>query len=138
MGNRTEFLDFFSLYPKYNGYLDNQSFEEIYYWLGEPWQVYEMITICKNNRPAIEAVAKQLESIFGDRTDLNIKEDFVKQMVGTAIKHILGYFGYVTTIQKTFLKGSAQYFKSGMHYSFDDSVPRTKLLQWEPRITKIN
>ncbi|WNF21319.1 hypothetical protein [Mesobacillus jeotgali] len=138
MNKRQELLDFFSEYPKYNGFRNNKSFEEIYYWLGEPWQVYEMVTICKNKRPAIEAVANNLEFKFGDRTDLNIKEDFVKQMVGTAIRHILGYFGYEPTIQKTFLKGSAQWFRSGMHYQFNEKSPRTKELQWEPKIIHKN
>jgi hypothetical protein len=138
MSKRDEFLNFFSLYPKYNGYITNQSYEAIDYWLGEPWQVYEMIAICKNNRPTIEAVAKQIEMKFGDKTDINIKEDFVKQMIGTAIKHILGYFGYVTTIQKTFLKGSAQWFKSGMHYIYDENAPKSKEMQWEPKIISLD
>ncbi|MBO7747914.1 hypothetical protein I8J29_27355 [Paenibacillus sp. MWE-103] len=134
MPNSSEFYDFFTESPKYNGYSNNKSFEEIYYWLGEAWQVYEMMTICKNNRPAIEAVARQLETKFGDRTDINVKEDFVKQMIGTAVKHVLGYYGYVTTIQKTFLKGSAEWFKSGMHYRFVEDAPRKKELHWEPKI----
>lgn len=134
MKNRSELLDFFAQYPKYNRYVTNQTFEEIYDWLGKPWQVYEMITSCKNNRPGIEGVARQLETTFGNRTDINIKEDFVKQMVGTAVKHILGYFGYRTTIQKTFLKDSAHWFKSGMHYTYDENAQKTKKLQWEPII----
>lgn len=137
MGNRTEFLDFFAEYPKYNGYIRNVAFEELYHWMGEPWQVYDMIAICKNNRPAIEALAMRIEDKFGNRTDLNVREAFVKQMIGTAIKHILGYFGYLPTIQKTFLKGSAQWFKSGMHYVFDESAPKTKILQWEPKIISV-
>lgn len=138
MSKRYEILDFFNRYPKYNGYITNQSFEVIYYWLGESWRVYEMIAICKNNRPAIEAVAKHLEMKFGNQTDININEDFVKQMIGTAIKHILGYFGYVTTIQKTFLKGSAQWFKSGMHYIYDENAPKTKKMQWGPIIISLD
>jgi hypothetical protein len=134
MGNRAEFLDLFAEYPIYNGYSQNATFEEIYYWMGEPWKVYDMMAICKNNRPAIEALARRIETKFGGRTDLNVREDFVKQMIGTAFKHILGYFGYVPTIQKTFLKGSAQWFKSGMHYTFDENATRTKIVHWEPKI----
>ncbi|MCK9858194.1 hypothetical protein [Paenibacillus sp. ATY16] len=138
MSNRDEYLDFFAQNPKYNGYLNSRSFEELYYWLGEAWQIYDMITICKSKRPAIEAVAKQIELKFGNRTDINVKEDFVKQMIGTAVKHVLSYYGYITTIQKTFLKGSAEWFKSGMHYEFDEAAPVKKKLHWEPKIINLD
>jgi hypothetical protein len=99
MERKGEYLDFFVQFPSYIGYQHNQTFEEIYKWLGEPRQIYELINSCDNNRAALEGIARKLESTFGNRTDLNIRENFVKQMIGASVKHVLSFFGYVPTIQ---------------------------------------
>jgi hypothetical protein len=132
---KREYDEFFNDNPKYGGYRANVSFLEMYQWLSEPHQVCDMMEASKYERPALEGVVYSLEEKFGNRTDLNLTDNFVKQMIGTAVKHILLYFGYVQTIQKAMPKG--RFFMSATHYKYDENASRKKTLILKPVVEQL-
>lgn len=123
---------FFEHYPTCNGFKDNVSFNELFSWLEEATQVFNMTEACNNNRPALEGVVKKLELKYSNRLDLNLKDDFTRQTIGRVVKEILIDFGYIQTGDKPLSEG--QYFKSTQHYAFDGHAPRTKEVVVVPQI----
>ena len=120
--------NFFNLYPNVQKFRSVKSFEGIYKFLNEPISIHRMVEACRFNRPALEGVVTELEAEFGNRTDLDLTDNFTKQSVGLLIKYILYDFGYITTIQKDIPKNKGLYFRSAMHYKFEDGIAKKKLV----------
>ncbi|MCG5254780.1 MULTISPECIES: hypothetical protein [Brevibacillus] len=123
------FDKFFSTYPIYQRFQPVKSFQELHDWLWKPESVVQMLDAIKFNRPAIEGVVLDIESIFGTRNDMTFTDDFTKKATGMLIKYILEHFGFISSKQKDISKGKgAKWFTSGMHYEFHPERERFRLV----------
>lgn len=130
--------EFFSTYPNYGKFNGVQSFQELFEFLTNPFQVVLMLEACRFNRPAIEGVALDIEGKFKNRTDLDLNNKFTRQAVGILIAYIMNKLGYFQTIQRDITKlKRGQYFTSGTHYE-EQFEKATYRLVMEPKIVKIN
>lgn len=103
-----------STWRKYRKFKDCPKMRDVYDFLVLPENVNAMIEACKRGRPALEGVVQDMEKTF------SFGERFFKQAVGAMVKHILSFFGYEATKQKT-IYGTNE-FKSATHYSFTEGT----------------
>ncbi|TSI07908.1 hypothetical protein [Lysinibacillus sp. BW-2-10] len=99
---------FFENNPTCNGFKDNVSFNELFSWLEEATQVFNMIQACNNNQAALEGVVKELEEKYSNRSDLDLTDHFTRRTIGRVVKEILIDFGYIQTGEKSLSQG--EYF----------------------------
>ena len=130
-----EFHRFFENNPNCSGFKNNLTFSELFKWLLEPKQIFDMVQSCKHDRPALEGVLGELETKFSNRTDFDLTDNFTKQMIGRATKEILADFGYVQTGKKAMPKG--KYLKNAQHYEEYKNATKTKELVFEPKIKNL-
>jgi len=122
------FKHFLKKYPRYKKrFGEKNSVKELYDFLKKPVSIEKMITANNFDLPALSGVVNDIESKFNNRTDLDLKKDIVRQMVGCMIQEILNFYGYKSKIQR--VVRNAKYFKSATHYEFETKLQKYKIVK---------
>lgn len=108
------FERFLKMYPKYKIFKNNKTVQAIYNYLSEARSIDCMLQACNNDKPALNGVL-QIENLFADRADFDLKNKTNRQLVGSMIREILLDFGYLKNIQRTL---TGKYFQSATHYNY--------------------
>ena len=120
------FQDFIKNNPQYKNYLNSADAESVYNYLLQPENIKLMIDENDKGEPALKGIQAELEAKFNGLSTFNFKYNIIKQCVGIMIKDILSEFGYIADTKKPLSK--TKIFKSEMHYNFDESKAKRKLV----------
>ena len=106
-------------YPRYRKkYEDNLSIKDIYNFLYDPISIDKMIKANDLGMPALSGVVKELENKFSNRTDIDLGNNEIRQLIGCMVEEIIHDFGYKSRVQRTVK--NTEYFKSATHYEPDE------------------
>lgn len=113
----------FCNYYNFNGCVGNTDAQNVFNYLSQPENIYNMIVFSNVNLPAISGIVHSLENIFATTTDFPLTNPTNRQTVGRMVKFIMEHFGYepiasgLDKDSKLRDFSNAQYFKRPSVYS---------------------
>ena len=129
------FSHFLDKYPRFKkNFGENLSVQDIYQFLSNPLYIDKMINANELGMTALSGVVKELESKFSNRTDIDLSNDVVKQLIGCMIQEIIHEFGYKSRIQR--VVRNSKYFTSATHYE-PDEASRKYMIVNKPTIEQV-
>lgn len=123
------FNDFIIENPKYKKYEVSANARNVYGFLCLPESIEKMISANTNGKPALFGVQSDLETTFAGHSDFDFTEGFAKQCVGSMVRTVLEPFGFKPLLQRDLPKKTSLYFTSAMHYEFNGSDAKLKLVK---------
>ena len=121
--------DFIRQNPNCKKFENDETMQDIFYFLSKEFVLTQLIDASEAGRPAITPVVENIEHFFMDITKKythTLDDNFTKQAVGLMVKTILEPFGYVVWKQKDLPKKSrATKFQTASAYRYDHFAPRT-------------
>ena len=123
------YKDFIKQNPNCKKFENDETMQDIFYFLSKDFIIIQMIDASEAGRPALTPVVENVEHFFMDITKEythTLDDNFTKQAVGLMVKTILEPFGYVVSRQKDLPKKSrATKFQSASTYKYDFLAPKT-------------
>ena len=123
------YKDFIRQNPNCKKFENDETMQDIFYFLSKEYVLTQLIDASEAGRPAITPIVENIEHFFMDITKKythTLDDNFTKQAVGLMVKTILEPFGYVVWKQKDLPKKSgATKFQTASAYKFSHFVPRT-------------
>jgi len=111
----------------------NLSMKDIYNFLSDPTSIDKMIKANDLGLPALAGVVKELENKFSNRTDIDLRKNEVRQLVGCMVEEIIHEFGYKSHVQRTIRNPG--FFKSATNYE-PHEASRKYIIVNKPTIEK--
>lgn len=106
--------EFLKSYPRYKKFKENKTAEKIYSIISSKENIYSMIQESIADRPALGACVQIIEERFGNNTEFELHNDFVKQCIGTFCRGVLNKFGFKPVKQK--IVSTSSFFKTAAVY----------------------
>lgn len=120
---KAEFGDFISQNPNCKKFENDETMQDVFYFLSRDYILTQLIDMSEVGKPAISPVVENIEHFFMDlsKTYINtLDNNFTRQAVGLMVKTILEPFGYSVWKQKDLPKNSrAVKFQSASVYRRD-------------------
>ena len=121
---------FYEMYPKYKRYYEKPACKELYEFMSKPENIHKMLVANDEyGKPALAGILNEVESKFHDNVLFDLRDNVLKQLVGSMVREVIMDFGYDIDRQKTI--SNTQYIRSATYYQKTGKVKKRLVMKVE-------